>query len=185
MGYDDFFLSKSPFTVLYIAGIMLAFYNLLNSQNLIFFATCFTTGMIVEWIGVHTGQLFGSYYYGDNLGIKVDGVPILIGINWGVLSLVTFTISQQLTGLNYLKPLIAAALMVGLDFLLEQVCSYAGFWYFENGAGWYNYCCWFVIALGLQLLAPIFKVLGDLKTATHVYIVQLIFSFGLWMIILT
>jgi putative membrane protein len=35
--------------------------------------------------------------------------------------------------------------MVLLDVFLEQICDYAGFWSFEQGAGWFNYLCWFVI----------------------------------------
>jgi putative membrane protein len=36
-------------------------------------------------LGVHTGILFGNYKYGNALGLKLNDVPILIGINWFIV----------------------------------------------------------------------------------------------------
>ena len=41
--------------------------------------------MLTEAIGVNTGLLFGTYEYGANLGFKIFGVPLIIGVNWTVL----------------------------------------------------------------------------------------------------
>ena len=42
----------------------------------------FFTGMITEILGVQFGWIFGDYQYGSQLGVKVLGVPFLIGVNW-------------------------------------------------------------------------------------------------------
>ena len=42
-----------------------------------------------EWIGVNYGWLFGSYEYGDSLGFKIDGVPIIMGANWNSINFKT------------------------------------------------------------------------------------------------
>ncbi len=146
LGHEDFFLPKSPFTIMYLLVVVITFFPIDNLRTLALFVVCFATGMIVEWIGVHTGVLFGEYYYGVNFGPKLDGIPWLIGVNWAVLTLITHSIARKITSSPLLLAGIGAGLMVLLDFFLEQVCDFAGFWHFSGGAGWFNYLCWFVIA---------------------------------------
>ena len=55
----------------------------------------FLTGMITEILGVQWGWIFGNYQYGDALGYKVLGVPLLIGVNWALLTIITGAIAQQ------------------------------------------------------------------------------------------
>ena len=38
----------------------------------------FLTGMITEILGIQWGWIFGDYQYGDALGLKFFGVPLLI-----------------------------------------------------------------------------------------------------------
>jgi len=45
--------------------------------SLVFLATVF-----LEALGVNYGLVFGQYRYSDVLGIKVWGVPLIIGLNW-------------------------------------------------------------------------------------------------------
>ncbi|GAL75923.1 conserved protein [Nonlabens ulvanivorans] len=147
------------------------------------FALCFIVGMIVEWLGVHTGSLFGDYFYGDNLGPKLDGIPYLIGVNWAILAFISHSISQ-----SYIKNITAqifsaAGLMVILDFFLEHICDYAGYWHFNGGAGWWNYICWFIVASILHAVLAHYKLKGDRNTSLHLYTAQLIFALGLWIII--
>ncbi len=54
---------------------------------LVFSLIAFLIGYGSELIGVHTGALFGNYWYGANLGLKLMEVPLIIGINWGVLAI--------------------------------------------------------------------------------------------------
>lgn len=70
MGYEDFFFTKSPFTLLYLFFLSVLFIPIDDKKSFLLVAGFFATGFIVEWIGVHTGGLFGDYYYGKNMGQK-------------------------------------------------------------------------------------------------------------------
>ncbi len=183
MGNQDFFFPKSPFTLVYLAILCVWFFPVNSVKKALIFGLCFITGMSVEWIGVHTGYLFGDYHYGVNMGWKLDGIPYLIGSNWALLSFITYEISRKYITQRFLIPLAGAFLMVVLDFFLEQICDVAGFWHFNNGAGWFNYICWFLIAAALQYVLQFFKLKGDIKISLHLYSVQLIFAIVLWIII--
>lgn len=182
MGNGAFFYPKSPFTLIYLAILTLWFFPVTTIKKIILFLLCFCTGMAVEWIGVHTGSLFGDYHYGVNMGWKLDGIPYLIGSNWAVLTFITHELSRKYIPTPWMIPLVGAGLMVLLDFFLEQICDIAGFWHFTGGAGWFNYVCWFIIAAVLHTILLRFKLKGDLKISLHLYVVQLIFAIALWII---
>lgn len=183
LGYEDFFLGKSPFTMLLLAGLLIYYFPITDPKKILLFLSVTSIGIAVEWIGVHTGWLFGTYSYGNNFGPKLDGIPYLIGVNWAILTFCTHILSKRFLSNRWIIAGFGAALMVILDIFLEQICDYAGFWSFENGAGWFNYLCWFVIAYLLHLIAYSFNLKGDFKVCAHLYIVQLIFAAILWIII--
>jgi len=185
LGFESFFLEKSPFTMLYLTALLLVFYPVTHLKGIGLFVLFFTVGMFTEWLGVHTGWLFGDYNYGINFGPKLDGIPYLIGINWAVLTFVTHQIARKYFSNSWVIATVGAGLMVILDFFLEQISDYAGFWSFDGGAGWFNYICWFIIAYFLHLTASYYKLLGDFKISMHLYIVQLTFAASLCIIIST
>ena len=184
-GYESFFLEKSPFTMLYLTLIMAVFYPIKDVKKVALFFSFVVIGMSVEWLGVHTGLLFGDYSYGNNFGPKLDGIPYLIGINWALLTFATHQIASKWLSNRWVKSALGAGLMVFLDFFLEQICDYAGFWSFVEGAGWFNYICWFIIAYLLHLILSFYSIKGDFKISFHLYIVQLFFAFSLWILIAT
>jgi putative membrane protein len=183
LGYEDFFLPKSPFTLLYLLFLLIFFFKIDSQKTVLLFALFMVTGIAVEWIGVHTGSLFGDYYYGKNFGPKMDGIPILIGVNWGILTFTTHVIAKKFLSSRIAIIALGAFLMVGLDYFLEQICDFSGFWHFNGGAGWFNYICWFVVAAILHAIALQFKLNGSKLISYHLYSVQLFFTIGLWIII--
>jgi uncharacterized membrane protein len=52
--------------------------------------------MLVEIIGINTGFPFGHYYYSNILKIQFLSVPVIIGINWVVLTYSTAIIAQNI-----------------------------------------------------------------------------------------
>ncbi|AZQ44895.1 carotenoid biosynthesis protein [Nonlabens ponticola] len=185
LGYESFFLPKSPFTMLYLLLMVVLYFPIDTGKKVALFGAFAVVGLLVEWIGVHTGALFGNYYYLENFGIKIDGIPLLIGVNWAILAFTTHVIATKLTLNIWTRILAGSSLMVIIDFFLEQICEYAGFWVFAGGAGIFNYVCWFVVAALLHWILAKSRVKGDLVISTHIYIVQLIFAATLWIIIST
>lgn len=151
LGYKDWFLSKTPLNLVLINFLLIVILQIKDKNKLIIFSSIFAIGFVVEWIGVHTGFLFGSYNYGENLGLKLDGIPLLIGMNWAMLVFVTGSISNQLKINKYAKIILASSLMVFLDLFMEQNASYFDFWHFQDGVvPFKNYFTWFIVAVIMQ-----------------------------------
>ena len=73
----NLFASLTPLN-LFISTTLL-FVNQTNASRLKFFIIflIFFVGMIAEILGVQYGLIFGNYEYGNNLGLKILGVPML------------------------------------------------------------------------------------------------------------
>lgn len=143
-------LPLSPYTLL------LSFLILMNSYRwkspVVWVAVwVFLLGFTAEWIGVQKGWLFGDYHYGSNLGPKLAGVPLIIGINWAMLTLVTGAAAAAMLKNRWAIILVAALLMTGLDYVMEPVAVENGYWYWRDGKiPLYNYVCWFLVAFLAQ-----------------------------------
>jgi len=147
----------------------------------LFLSLCFFVGLSAEIFGVNTGLLFGEYNYGPVLGYQIMGTPIMIGVNWAMLSFCAgATINSFFENKNWiLKSFLGASAMVLLDFIIEPVAIHYDFWSWENNIiPIKNYVAWFSIALGLLLVFN--KFLGTLvnKVAIVLFILQFVF-FGI------
>ena len=113
---------------------------------------CGALGWVAEFVGVHYGVVFGEYAYGDVLGPELAGIPLVMGVNW---VLVTYAIGA---GLNAAVPgwsavaktALAALGLVALDVLIEPVAIRLGFWAWAAGEPpLHNYLGWLAVG-GLQ-----------------------------------
>lgn len=151
--FKDIFLSLTFFTLLLSFFALWLTRNKKKEEWYMFVAFVYVLGFFVEWIGVHFGLLFGNYGYGDNLGPKVSGIPIIIGVNWLIVSVTAASIAKKWRWGIWLRPFIGALLMVGFDYILEPVAINSDFWIWENGViPFYNYVCWFAIGLLIQVV---------------------------------
>jgi len=176
LGYLGWFIPKTPLNLLLGAGLL--FWNIpINSLKKIgIWCIAFSVGMLIEIIGVQTGNIFGDYYYGENLGIKFKEVPYMIGINWAVISFITAAISSRLTLNFWGSVIIGSCLMLGLDFLMEPLASIFDFWHFEGGIiPIKNYIAWFITSFLLQTLIRKTIVFEDSYYPIHLFISQVIF----------
>jgi len=136
----------------------------------------FLTGMISEILGVQLGWIFGNYQYGDALGFKVLGVPLLIGVNWTLLTIITGAIAQQFYQNFFMRIIIGVSLMIFLDLLIEPIAPVLDFWVFDGGeAPLQNYIGWTAVALFLQLIFHYFRVSVKGWFPHQLYILQIIF----------
>ena len=112
-----------------------------------------TIGFVVEIIGIHTGYLFGNYHYQQNLGVKIAEVPIVISINWAIITIGAAQIAGLISGNKYVRIVLAASIMLLFDIIMEPVAIKSQFWAWSGGIiPTYNYVCWFIVGLFLQVI---------------------------------
>ena len=186
VGAVGFVLPELKNEFLPLSGVVLylsAFVMLLASRNktdfIMFMVIAFVVGFGAEAIGVNTGYLFGDYSYGTNLGPKLLGVSIVIGINWGVLALASASIINRFVKSISLKIILSSFLMLAVDLLMEPVAIESGFWSWRGGSiPLYNYICWFLVALFLQwVLFKLKKSETNKVYDTLLILIVLFFSF--------
>ena len=131
-----------------------------------------------EWIGVNYGWLFGSYEYGDSLGFKIDGVPIIMGANWLLLGLVCRDVVKKIITNHWLIIILSALLMVLIDTLIEPLSNRLDFWTWKNNIiPFSNYKDWFLIALLNQYIFSFLKFKKDMFFWSLGYIIILVLFF--------
>ena len=151
--FFDFFASLSWLNLILTFVLFILSYEKIDNKLWGFFVLCFFTGMTFEWIGVHTGIVFGEYTYGHHLGWKVFGVPVTIGLNWILLTVSSANIAHSFLKNTFLKACFGAFLMVFLDYFIEQVAQILDFWQWKDEQiPIFNYITWFVIGFVLQFI---------------------------------
>ncbi len=176
LGYLDWFISKTPLNLIIMSTLLVMNFPIDNRKKVSIGLLFFVVSFALEWIGVHYGFLFGKYSYGQNLGLKADGVPLLIGINWLLLIFATAAIADKLMKRDFSKIILGASLMVILDFFIETSASVFDFWTWELGyAPFRNYVAWFAISALMHLIYRQSKIKGDFIFSCHLYAAQFVF----------
>ena len=174
-GNSDWFISATPLN-LSINFVLL----IMNCRGHKWFFPMvilgFSTGMITEILGVQRGWIFGDYQYGDALGVKVLGVPLLIGVNWALLTIITGAIARQFYQNIFMRIIIGIGLMILLDLLIEPIAPTLDFWVFDEGeAPLQNYIGWIAVALFLQSIFHYLRVKVNGWFPHQLYLLQIIF----------
>lgn len=191
--YKDWFVQHTALNLLLMCALLIWVHPGKNGAFYLFFLLAFAVGMGTEMMGVHTGILFGNYQYGEILGPKLWGVPLLIGLNWFVVMICVVSVMEQFQQwikmkmpgpvaelperVTMLSMIIDGALLaVFFDWIMEPVAVKLGFWQWENGAiPLYNYICWFLISVCLLVLLRKFPFPKANHFAVHLFIIQLLF----------
>ncbi|MCE2741469.1 MAG: carotenoid biosynthesis protein [Sphingobacteriales bacterium] len=144
------FARLTPFNLI-ITGFILFYLH--PNKDILFFLNLFfvfVAAWFLEMIGTNTGIIFGSYKYGDSLGLKLNQTPIIIGLNWIIVAYSSIVCVDAIAKkLNFkiheiVGAIIAAIFMVILDVLIEPVAPKLNFWAFENlQVPVQNYTAWF------------------------------------------
>jgi len=149
--YRNTLLSFTPFHLLLCFLLLVLALKKYDAGFFAFLFFSFLVGFSAEWVGVHTGYLFGSYSYGSVLGFKLDQIPLMIGINWFILSYCVGNLVMRLKQNVWITILLGALLLTGFDYLMEPVAIRFGFWAWSgNTIPWTNYLGWFMLSLLLQ-----------------------------------
>lgn len=148
-----------------------------------FLATAILT-IFVEWLGIKTGLIFGTYFYTEFLQPQIASVPVAIGVAWAGSCLGAIGFVQLFPKLNSLstsvKALLTGFLMLLFDVFLEPVAIKLGYWSWSDlFPPLQNYVAWWII--GSLFAFGILKVLKENKLSSiafHTFIAQLMY-FGI------
>jgi putative membrane protein len=167
----------TPFTLLLTGSVTLYFsFQKGNTKLVVWGIIVYTITFSLEVIGVKTGYIFGSYYYGDVLGLKLFDVPMIIGFNWVVIILGAIGIASRIHKSTFQIALLTGTFAVLFDLMLEPVAIKLGYWTWDNGfIPLQNYYAWFGIAFFASLFGSKLKL--DLEDSLFIYYFLIQFTF--------
>ncbi len=177
-----FLASLTPFSLLLTTAIL---FYLHAEKDMLFFANLlfvFVAAWFLEMMGVSTGSIFGHYQYGQTLGPKIQGTPLIIGLNWIIVCYTSLQVTQKIA-LHFkwklpeiLGAAFAAFFMLIFDILLEPVAQKLDFWQWENGIiPLQNYTAWYFFGFAFCFWLLKGGLLKNNPLAWRVYLVQFIF----------
>lgn len=169
--YSAWFLGYTSLNLLIY--VVLIIWNLENISKkvLIAFSIPFFIGFFTEYLGVNYGLLFGTYSYGNNLGIKIWGVPLMICVNWGLLTIITADLSRVIHKNIFVRSLLGGLLMMILDLIIEVSAPRFDFWQFENNTvPLKNYIAWFIIGSVAHYLYNQISLKTHVKLSIHILV---------------
>ncbi len=189
---EDLFVRATSLNLLLMLLLLIYTQSKINIAFILFFLLCFLVGFTVEWVGTSTGYLFGNYMYGDVLGPKVSGVPLIIGVNWfiiiyccGVTMIAIFNrLTKNLDESRQPKPIMkmasvvsdGALLAVFFDWIMEPAAVALGYWSWEGGEiPMFNYICWLFVSAFLLMIFHLCKFEKKNKFAVNLLLIQLMF----------
>ncbi|MDG2397057.1 MAG: carotenoid biosynthesis protein [Flavobacteriaceae bacterium] len=172
---SSWFVSVTPL-ILTINFILLVLNSWKTKNFLKILILSFSLGFISELLGVNYGLIFGNYSYGELMGYKFFGVPILIGTNWTILLVCSASIAKEFSEKFWLKFFFGIGLMLLLDLLIEPIAPILDYWKFEGGIPTFkNYIGWFVVSFPLHFFFHYWKVNINSYFTYHLFLLQLLF----------
>lgn len=172
------FLQLTPINIVVTTLYLLAFHKKWNAKFNLTIGFVFLFGFFIEVIGIKTQAVFGTYFYGETLGVKLFDVPLMMGFNWLLL---VYCIAISLNKINnlFLFSFCSALVMTVLDFLIEPVAMKLDFWQWKNDVvSIQNYVAWFILSLILFFIFRRMNGKIENKFAKIILVIQFVF-FGL------
>jgi len=160
--------------------LMLFFREKLTSRSALVFALIAIAGFAIEVVGVQTGDIFGAYSYGDSLGIKIAETPLIIGINWLLITYMSASLYESTNWHTGLKVGAAALTMVVYDMAMEASAPLLDMWHWQQGkVPAQNYIAWFIVAYIFQTILH----KADVKINNPIAPLLLLFQFLFFLVI--
>lgn len=137
----------------------------------------FLAGFLIEVIALNTGFIFGSFQFGDTLGFRLAGVPLMSGVLWTLLIYSTGIAIAYLKIQNHaIRSLIGAFALVLMDILIEPVALRYDYWnWTELSVPFQNYVAWFVFTFCMMLFFFARKFRKQNRAGLALFISQVIF----------
>ncbi|MBX7226153.1 MAG: carotenoid biosynthesis protein [Chitinophagales bacterium] len=175
--WRDYIILLTPINLL--LTFFVTFYKH-ESKNQLFVFTILAIILItysIEVVGVKTGKIFGSYFYGKTLGLKIFTVPPIIGVVWATLIYSTGVLLFQVKlQQKILFSVVGASIMTLLDVLIEPIAIRLDFWHWDNEQiPLQNYLAWWMISFIIFLLVPKHIFSSKNKLAVWCLVLQFLF----------
>lgn len=139
VGYSRLPESRRPAATRGIVGLMLVTSTLdaVNARGArrggATVASAGALGFAVELLGVATGKPFGSYSYGDGLGRKVRGVPLLAAAAWAMMARPAWVVAGLIDRRPAVRAPLAAGALTAWDLFLDPRMAHEGYWTWPRG----------------------------------------------------
>ena len=175
----NLFASLTPLNLFISSTLLFVNQKSLKKKEVIIIFLIFSIGMIAEILGVNYGLIFGKYDYGDNLGLKLLGVPLLIGLNWVILTFICGSISNHFIKNKYLSIVVGIVLMLIIDITLEPIAPILDYWEFsESIAPIQNYIGWAFTSLLTLSIYQFYYYCKEFIFSINLFLAQLLFFVG-------
>ena len=179
---SNWFLNMTPLNLGITLFVVLSQIHSYETKTIFALAVTFLLGFTTEFLGVNYGIFFGEYVYGENLGIKIYGVPIIICFNWVLLTIISADTSRLFFSDKHQSILAAAVIMTLLDLLLEYSAPRFDFWSFSSEkVPLKNYLCWFFISTLAHIIYQNIEIKTNKKISYHV-LASIFLFFGFFLI---
>lgn len=169
--------------LLFTAVILLSYHKKWSREIVLALFLIGACGFLLEVIGVKTGRVFGYYQYGPTLGFALWDTPLMMFVNWLTTIYITRQVAEMVSKDIVMTSLLAAILMVLLDYFLEPFAIKYGLWIWNSGeVPLQNYIAWLVAGFFLQYLFIRGVKFSPNKLSLPVYLIQLAFFVTLFLI---
>jgi putative membrane protein len=132
------FLFILPLSLLFVFAAVLYHHKRWDAKFIYFGISVATLSFLIEMAGVKTGLVFGIYSYKGSLGAELLETPLMIGLNWFMLTYCSAAImtyvAKRTAGFmgSALKAAGGALLMLAYDFVAELVAPVMNMWEFQD-----------------------------------------------------
>jgi putative membrane protein len=174
------FLYLVPWHLLLMTAVIVLNHNRVDTRFIFFLVLIFISGFAAEWAGIHKHWFFGEYTYGKTLGFKVLDVPLIVGVNWFLLTYSASVLMQRSRLKSmFLRIIIGSLILVLLDLLIEPVAVRLDYWQWAGDAVLLkNYLSWFLASVVMLSIYELFRFKYQSVVAPVFLLIQFIF-FGI------
>ncbi|MDD4618937.1 MAG: carotenoid biosynthesis protein [Bacteroidales bacterium] len=181
------FLFILPLSLLFVFAAVLYHHKRWDAKFIYFGISVATLSFLIEMAGVKTGLVFGIYSYKGSLGAELLETPLMIGLNWFMLTYCSAAImtyvAKRSAGFmgSALKATGGALLMLGYDFVAELVAPVMNMWEFQDmRPPAENYVMWFALALTFHITLNALGIQARGKPAMALFLLQMVFFLAIY-----
>jgi len=134
-----------------------------------FLLICVVVSWGFEVVGVATGAVYANYHYGDALGAKIAGVPVIIPLASFMMVYASWIVAHFLLegGSNpqsptgaFARALVASTVMTAWDTVMGPGMAKSGVWTWEKGGAYFgvpfqNFVGWVATTLTVYLVVAV------------------------------